>query len=274
MKLKGIRLFTVIITAAFVLITTCATDNGDNKDNGDEIVIAPNSKAGIEAEIKAKWQEYGYSSKPTKYIAISFDDGPCPKSNNGGTEAMLAKLEELNVKATFFVIGQNVRANKTIARTIFNGGHELGNHSDGYGSLGSSSTAAITANLNAASLAISEITGEYPSLFRAPNLDHGTNLSKVCKDMDMALIDGSTNDDWDGTGHTPTTIKNSVLANPQDGGIILLHDNNTSKGDTLSALPDIINGLRERGFWILTVSQLATVKEKSLEAGKRYNSIN
>jgi len=291
MKLKGVKLFTVIIVAAFVLMTTCATDNGDDKDNGDQIVIDPNSKddnndngdetvidpnskAGILAEIKAKWQEYGYSAKPTKYIAISFDDGPCSTSNNGGTAAMLAKLAELNVKATFFVIGQNVRGNKAVARAIFNGGHELGNHSDGYNALGGSSINDITANLNAASLAIKEIIGEYPSLFRAPNLDHGDNLSKVCKDMGMALIDGSTNDDWDGTGHTPTSIKNSVLANPQDGGIILLHDNNTSKGDTLSALPDIINGLRERGFWIMTVSQLATVKEKSLEAGKRYNSIN
>jgi len=232
------------------------------------------SKAGIEAEIKAKWQEYGYSAKPTKYIAISFDDGPCSASNNGGTAAMLAKLAELNIKATFFVIGQNVRANKTVARAIFNGGHELGNHSDGYNGLGKSSISDITTNLNTASLAIKEITGKDPCLFRAPNLDHGANLSKVCEERGMVLIDGNTHNDWDGTGHTPTTIKNSVLANPQDGGIILLHDNNTSKGDTFSALPDIINGLRERGFWIMTVSQLATVKEKSLEAGKRYNSIN
>jgi len=280
MKLKGVKLFTVIIAAAFVLMTTCATDNGDNKDNdgnkdnGDKIVIDPNSKAGILAEIKAKWQEYGYSAKPTKYIAISFDDGPCATSNYGGTAAMLAKLAELNVKATFFVIGQNVRGNKAVAREIFNGGHELGNHSDGYDGLGKSSISDITASLEATSLAIKEITGKDPSLFRAPNLNHGANLSKVCEDMGMALIDGSTNDDWDGTGHTPTTIKNSVLANPQDGGIILLHDNNTSKGDTLSALPDIINGLRKEGFWIMTVSQLATVKEKSLEAGKRYDSIN
>jgi len=232
------------------------------------------SKAGIEAEIEAKWQEYGYNAKPTKYIAISFDDGPCSASYNGGTAAILAKLNELKVKATFFVIGQNVRGNRDAAQAIFNSGHELGNHSDGYGSLGGSSTSVITANLDAASLAIKEITGKYPSLFRAPNLNHGANLSKVCEERGMALIDGNTHGDWDGTGHTPTSIKNSVLANPQDGGIILLHDNNTSKGNTLGALPDIINGLREKGFWIMTVGQLAVVKENSLESGKRYNSIN
>jgi peptidoglycan/xylan/chitin deacetylase (PgdA/CDA1 family) len=231
-------------------------------------------KADIEAEIDAHWQEYGYKAKPAKFIAISFDDGPCSSSNYGGTAALLAKLDELKVKATFFVIGQNVRANKTSAQAIFDGGHELGNHSDGYDSLGELSTSAIAASLDAASLAIREITGKYPRLFRAPNLNHGDNLSKVCGERGMALIDGGVHSDWDGTGHTPASIKNRVLANPQDGGIILLHENNTSKGDTLNALPDIISGLRERGFWILTVGQLAAVKEKSLEAGERYHSIN
>ncbi|WP_461255508.1 polysaccharide deacetylase family protein [Treponema sp. R80B11-R83G3] len=301
MKINGVKLFAVIVFAAVILITGCVSDNGSNEDNGgntdngsntdnggnnenvpqtwldehgNEIMKYDYSKADIEAEIKAKWQEYGYSVKPTKYIAISFDDGPCSPSNNGGTAAMLAKLDVLKVKATFFVIGQNVRSNKTVAQAIFNAGHELGNHSDGYGSLGGSSTSDIAANLDAASLAIKGITGKYPCLFRAPNLNHGTNLSKVCEDRGMALIDGNVHNDWDGTGHTPTSIKDSVLANPQDGGIILLHDNNTSKGDTFSALPDIINGLREKGFWIMTVGQLATVKEKPLEAGKRYNSIN
>jgi len=300
MKINGVKLFAVIVFSAVILIIGCTSDNGNNTDNngnidnsdnanngnnedipktwldehGSEIMKYAYSKADIEAEIETKWQEYGYSVKPTKYIAISFDDGPCPPSNYGGTAAMLAKLDELNVKATFFVIGQNVRSNKTVAKAIFSGGHELGNHSDGYGSLGGSSIDAITANLDAASLVIRDITRKYPCLFRAPNLNHGTNLSKVCEDRGMALIDGSTHDDWGGTGHTPTSIKNSVLANPQDGGIILLHDNNTSNGDTLSALPDIINGLREKGFWIMTVGQLAAVKEKHLEAGKRYNSTN
>jgi hypothetical protein len=41
----------------------------------------------------------------------------------------------------------------------------------------------------------------------------------------------------------------------------------------MSVLPEIIGGLREKGFWILTVSRLAAVKEKSIEAGERYSSI-
>jgi peptidoglycan/xylan/chitin deacetylase (PgdA/CDA1 family) len=216
------------------------------------------------------WTEYGYKTEPDKVIALSFDDGPCDASMYGGTAALLKKLDELKVKATFFVIGANVRSNKAAARAIFEAGHELGNHSDGYNSLGSASIEAITASLNAASTAIKEITGENPVLFRAPNLNHGQNLSRVCEDLGLALIDGSAHNDWPGSAGA---IRNSVLANPRDGDIILLHENNTSQGNTMSDLPKIVAGLREKGFWITTVSELAKMKDKKLQAGTRYNSI-
>jgi peptidoglycan/xylan/chitin deacetylase (PgdA/CDA1 family) len=275
MKNNGLKLFAVLLITA--VITGCVTENGNNKSNngngdgngGD--IVNTYTKAEIEAEVEAHWQEYGYTVKPTKYIAISFDDGPCPASDSGGTAALLTKLEELKVKAAFFVIGSNIRNNKSAARAIFEAGHELGNHSDGYNSLGGTTAIdTITKSLNAASLAIKETTGKNPVLFRAPNLNHGNNLFKVCEEMGMALIDGSAHNDWPGNSEA---IKNSVLSNPQDGGIIILHDNNTSQGNTMSVLPEIIGGLRQKGFWILTVSQLAAVKEKSLEAGERYSSI-
>ena len=265
--------------AAVMFTVGCASESVSKEkkswlaEHEGEIMKYDYTKAGIEAEVDAKWREYGYSAKPDKYIAISFDDGPCGTSANGGTAALLAKLEELHVKATFFVIGQNVRNNRAAASAIYNGGHELGNHSDGYSSLGSASESAIAASIDAASQTIKEITGKYPALFRAPNLSHGADLSRVCLEKGMPLIDGNVHNDWDGTGHTPASVRNSVLANPQDGGIIILHENNTSKGDTMAALPEIIGGLREKGFWILTVGQLAAVKGKTLEAGTRYGSI-
>ena len=227
------------------------------------------TKAEIEKYINDNWHEYGYSAKPTKYIALSFDDGPCAPSESGGTAALLTTLETAKVKATFFVIGSNVRNNKAAAQAIFNAGHELANHSDGYGSLGSATIPTITASLNAASKAIKEITGSNPRLFRAPNLDHGTNLDQACKDLGMALINGSVHNDWPGSS---AAIKTSVLANPQNGSIIILHENNTSQGNTMAVLPEIIEELRNRGFWIMTVSQLAIVRERSLTAGTRYNS--
>jgi peptidoglycan/xylan/chitin deacetylase (PgdA/CDA1 family) len=245
-------------------------DNNHNEENPREYEMT--TKQGIEAYIADHWKAYGYNEKPTKYIALSFDDGPCAPSSNGGTTAMLKALHAANVKATFFVLGQHVRGNKTVAQAIVEAGHELGNHSDGYSSLGdNTSVETITTSLSAASLAIKEITGTDPVLFRAPNLSYGTNLSQVCTDMGMSLIDGTAHSDWPGSS---AAIKTSVLSKAQDGGIILLHDNNTSHGNTLAVLPEIISGLREKGFWIMTVSELAIVKEKKLNAGTRYGSIN
>jgi len=264
----------MIMAAAVLLASGCVSNRAADEDkNGVDVMNYAYTKAEIEAEIDAHWQEYGYSAKPNKYIAISFDDGPCGVSDNGGTAAMLAKLEELHIKATFFVIGQNIRGNKAAASAIFNAGHELGNHSDGYNSLGSAGRSDIAANLDAASALIKEITGKNPVFFRAPNLNHGSNLSRVCLERGMSLIDGSAHNDWDGTGHTPASIKNSVLANPQDGDIIILHDNNTSKGDTMAALPEIVAGLRQKGFWIMPVGQLVVAKGAALKAGERYGSI-
>ena len=227
------------------------------------------TKTGIKTYINNHWQEYGYTAKPTKYIALSFDDGPCSPTQYGGTAAMLKALEAVKVKATFFVLGCNVRDNKEIAQAIFDAGHELANHADIHINLGEESINMITASLNAASLTIKEITGENPRLFRAPYLNHGTNLSQVCENLGMALIDGSGHNDWPGSS---AAIKTSVLANPQDGDIIILHENNTSQGNSMAVLPDIIKSLREKGFWIMTVTQLAAIKETPLKPGTRYNS--
>jgi len=226
----------------------------------------------IEAFIDEHWEEYGYSERPTKYIALSFDDGPCAPSNSGGTEAMLEKLDELRVKATFFVIGQNVRNNKAAAQAIFDKGHELGNHSDGYGSLGNSPVETITGSLMAASAAIREITGDNPVLFRAPNVDYGNNLTRVCTELRLAIIGVSAwSNDWQSI--TPEQITGNVLNAARDGGIINCHESNTSQGNTLTALPAMVSGLREKGFWIMTAGDLALVKGVSLQAGTRYDSI-
>jgi peptidoglycan/xylan/chitin deacetylase (PgdA/CDA1 family) len=154
----------LLLAAAVILAAGCGSEPvaKDGKswlnEHGDEVMKYAYTKAEIEAELEEHWREYGYSEKPSKYIAISFDDGPCGTSANGGTAAMLAKLEELHVKATFFIIGQNARGNMAAASAIFNGGHELGNHSDGYSSLGNASESAIASSIDSVSAVIKQIT--------------------------------------------------------------------------------------------------------------------
>ncbi|MCL2764843.1 MAG: polysaccharide deacetylase family protein [Treponema sp.] len=205
-----------------------------------------------------------------KYIALSFDDGPCPDTDYGGTKALLAVLNEFNVKASFFLIGRNVNNNKELAKAIFNEGHELGNHSYDHNRLGDLSEIEIAKNIERASDEISEATGFKPGLFRAPYLNISDDLIRVCAGKDLPIIDGSTHNDWPGEQEL---ILKSVLNDPQDGEIIVLHENNTSQGNTMKALPQIINALHEMDFKIVTVSRLAELKGITLQAGLRYRCI-
>jgi peptidoglycan/xylan/chitin deacetylase (PgdA/CDA1 family) len=202
-----------------------------------------------------------------KFVALTFDDGPCGSSDYGGTEALLAVLDNLKVKATFFVIGQHVRECKSETAAIFKAGHELANHSDDHDFLGDKDETVITENLDAASGAIAEITGRTPNLFRTPYMNYGIALTRVCRKKGLALIDGTAHNDWPGNSDL---ILKSVLNNPRDGDIIILHENNTSRGNVVAVLPQIIGGLRENGFSILTVGELARVKGLTLAAGERY----
>jgi peptidoglycan/xylan/chitin deacetylase (PgdA/CDA1 family) len=95
--------------------------------------------------------------------------------------------------------------------------------------------------------------------------------------MGLAIIGVSVwSNDYDGSVTTAQIITNVVdnaFLDSGDGGIINCHESNTSGGRTLAALPDMIAGLREKGFWIMTVGELAIVKGINLQAGTQYDSI-
>jgi peptidoglycan/xylan/chitin deacetylase (PgdA/CDA1 family) len=225
------------------------------------------TKACIDSEINANWSRLGYGTKPTKVVALTFDDGPGTKTQN-----LLNALAAKEVKATFFLIGQNIRGNQTSAKAIYDAGHELANHSDGYGGLGGSTAAnTISTSLTAASTAIKNITGKDVKLFRAPNVEYGSNLTTVCTQQGLAIIGVSiwSNDFQDGI--SSAQISSNVTSNPTDGGIINCHEPNTAP-NTVAAIPTMIDGLRTKGFWILTVGQMAIYKNKTLTAGTKYDN--
>ena len=207
-----------------------------------------------------------------KYIALSFDDGPAEK-----TGPLLDVLREHRVKATFFLIGQNIRSRPEEARRIFAEGHEIGNHSGGYAGLGVNGKAdenAIRQSLSAASAAIKEITGTNPVCFRAPNLDYSDTLTAVVREMGMALIGSDViGRDWEEHITTGQIIDN-ILHSAKDGGIILLHErHNGDLERTIRAVPVIVRELRAQGYELVSVSELAAQKGAVLEAGKRYDVV-
>ena len=205
---------------------------------------------------------------PVGYVALTFDDGPFP-----WTDRLLGILADYEVTATFFVIGNHVRARPEQARRIFEAGHELANHSWSHVSLGNSDPDLIRRELVQTSDVIREITGLDTPFFRAPNLNYGANLTRVAGELGLAIIGSdAVGQDWNDI--SPALIAANV-GNASGGSIILLHE--MWSGDTLrteQALPQIIRGLRQRGLEPVSLGELLEKTGRTLSPGTLYNRIN
>ena len=130
-------------------------------------------------------------------IALTFDDGP---SNE--TPRFLDLLSELDVRATFFVCGQNVERLPDVARAIVDADHEIANHSYSHPILLVQPARRVRSELTRTQLVIEDATGVSPSLFRAPYGLRSPSLSAVQRDLNLLAIIGRLSGTT-GNGHLP-----------------------------------------------------------------------
>lgn len=186
-------------------------------------------------------------------VALTFDDGPSPQH----TRDVLSTLRERQVRATFFVTGQETERNLTEAKRIVAEGHELGNHSYSHSSMMLKRLATIREEIERTDKAIRSAgyTGEI--LFRPP----------YCKKLFVLpwylARSKRTTVTWDIEPESyPDVVKEAsgivrhVDERVQPGSIILLHVMYDSRAKSRTALPLIIDRLRERGYRFVTVSEL------------------
>ena len=115
--------------------------------------------------------------------------------------------------------------------------------------------------------AIQAACGVRPTLLRLPGGNHN---STVVANAGMPMIQWNVDTlDWK-TRNADKTVA-AVLNHVKDGDIILMHELYGATGD---AVARIVPELHKRGFQMVTVSQMAAAKGRSLEAGKLYSSFN
>jgi len=227
-------------------------------------------------EIDDTWEELGYSEKPVKYMALTYDDGPSQYS-----EQLLNILADKQVRATFFVIGRNVASLPAIVRRMRDEGHEIANHSQDYDSLGTStSTLAVCetsiqdctdAIYNATNTDNKPVT---PQFFRPPNLSKGPNLYAACVNKNLPIIEGTLSEDYSSgiNAGSAEAQANAIINGAREWLIALNHDPASgTPANILAAVPLMIDGLREKGYYLLTVSELLIMREGTLTPGKVYN---
>lgn len=191
-------------------------------------------------------------------VALTFDDGP----NKQITPQLLAALKQADAPATFFVQGQFVSgSNKQLLANMAAQGNEIGSMSWRHKQLHTLSPAELTKWFNDTDDVIESAGVGKPALFRPPDGAWSEDVADAAKRSGQSVILWNVDSrDWDAQA-SAADIAKTVLDGASSGAIIALHDGNER---TVEAIPQIVSGLRERGFTPVTVS---TLLDGELEPG-------
>lgn len=203
------------------------------------------------------------SSKPV--VALTFDDGP----NTTTTKQVLEKLEKYNVKASFFVIGNNINAKSAeVMKEAYTKGNEINSHSTKHAYMDKMTAEEIKADEANVENLIFETIGEYPKFFRPPYIAVSDTMYE---NINLGFICGITANDWIESVSVEERAER-VLNKVKDGTIILLHDM-AGNSKTVEALDTIIPTLQSEGYQFVTVSELFEIKNVTPEEYTIYTVV-
>lgn len=190
-------------------------------------------------------QELMEQSQAHPEVALTFDDGPSPKY----TPLLLDGLKERNVRATFFLLGQNVKENQELVQRMQAEGHLLGNHTYNHVQLNKIPETTARQEILKTNNEIYEATGKYPEYMRPPYGAWKKNM-ELCVEMLPVFWDIDTLD-W--KSQNVDAILKAAGEEPEDGSIILMHDEYQT---SVEAALLLIDRLKEKGYEFVTVDEL------------------
>ncbi len=184
-------------------------------------------------------------------ISLTFDDGP----HRVLTPEILDILDEYGIKATFFVVGENIKQNPDILRRIADSGHEIGNHTESHIDCNKSNYRDIKKELMTVHEKVLEICDYNIKLFRPPGGALNKKMKKVTDEMEYNVVLWSIDTkDW---AHTDISkISHNISENVKGGSIILFHDYITRNSPTPETLKTVIPELINKGYSFVTVGEL------------------
>jgi peptidoglycan-N-acetylglucosamine deacetylase len=211
------------------------------------------------------WRIQQVGAAPHK-VALSFDDGPDPE----WTPKILDVLNQKHATGTFFVIGESANEYDDIVKREYALGNEVGNHTFTHPEFDTIKKSDLEIQLNLTELLIESSLGVKTTLFRPPyGIDHqpesASEIQMLPVPQDMGyMIVGARIDphDWgEANGGAPPPVNDIVQRVLTDveankGNIILLHDGGGDRSHTVEALPQIIDGLRAKGYEFVSVADL------------------
>jgi peptidoglycan/xylan/chitin deacetylase (PgdA/CDA1 family) len=196
---------------------------------------------------------FNYIHTDGPYIAMTFDDGPSDKL----TPKLLDLLAKHHIKATFFVLGENVVQYPDIVARAAREGHEIGNHSWSHPNFAKMSDESVRSQLRRTDDAIKNAIGKSPTLVRPPYGSITPRQKRWIHDefgYEIAMWDVDPFD-WKRPG--PTVVTNRIVKQTRPGSIVLSHDIHPG---TIEAMPATFDDLEAKGLKFVTVSELISME--------------
>ena len=190
--------------------------------------------------------------KSKKQIALTFDDGPDPRS----TPQLLELLRERKIPGTFFCIGKKVEQNPELARQILREGHLLENHSYAHSNFTNFYPAAkLQDELQRAQNAIQAATEITPKFFRPPIGLSNPNTFRVAAKLNLQVIGWSVRS-LDTITPSPQKIVARIVRGLHPGAIVLLHDGNIPAEKLLATVKSLLDETQKLGYEIVRLDEL------------------
>lgn len=187
-------------------------------------------------------------------IALTFDDGPHPQ----GTPAVLELLDRAGVRATFYLVGEQVDRSPSLAAEIAAAGHEVAVHGYRHINLLRRSPGALLADYDRAASVIGEATGSELRSYRPPYGIFSLGALRLARERWEPQLWTHWGRDWE-VRATPESIARLATRKVGQGDVVLLHDADDysavgSWRRTVAALPAVLDALMETGEPLVTVS--------------------
>jgi peptidoglycan/xylan/chitin deacetylase (PgdA/CDA1 family) len=197
------------------------------------------------------------------YVALTFDDGPWP----GTTDTLLEGLARRGVKATFFLVGNQIESQTDTVRRMADAGHQIGIHAWDHVQLEGLTQEETRDQLDRCRAVLTDLLGPVDCMIRPPygfvddNLKAWADAPIICWDVDTL--------DWQ--DKDPNRILQTILTETRDGSVILMHDIFPT---SVEAALRAVDALMERGFRLVTLEELFFLRGITPEKGQVYLSLS
>jgi len=219
-------------------------------NNYDQVPIAEITRQAILSPNNYFVEGYKFNKK----IALTFDDGPSQY-----TQGILDVLAAYQIKATFFMMGQQVESMPEQAKAVQQAGHLIANHSWDHkdSSLYSDNNTFWQEQIEKTNTLFWNVFGLKSRLFRPPYGRINDNQIEFLADKGTKTILWSIDTrDWNPDINSEQFIINAVIQNEHTEAIVLMHDAGGNRENTTAALDDIIIHYQNLGYEFVTISEL------------------